>query len=215
MEKLLVILDASAFSNSACLLRLFRITVEGYTQKLENNDVCFGTAFHLFRKIFRDKGDCGMAEGLNVAKEYFIKTPMVVKPNKTYLTPLFLMRICMEYAEKYVHDKFKPIRVKTKKWITTNPGIENSGGFIEVEEPLLELKGAFPYYVDDEIEILMAFTIDEIGKESNSIVSICDAKTTSVWNIKEYLDSYELSCQLRFYKWSLLKYAEAYPESFI
>src|SRR6266576_1474636 len=230
-DKLLLMLDASAFSNSSCILRLFNTVVEGYKQKLENNDICFGTAFHIFRKIFREKGEQGVAEGINKAKEYFINTPMIEKYNKKYLTPVFLMRICIEYAEKYAKDSFKPIRIKIKKKIKnlTKEQLEslneatktyllcsdNSEHEVEIEESLLEIKGACPYYVDDDMEILMAFTMDEIGKQENGIVSIMDAKTTSMWDIKSYFQSFELSPQLRFYKWSLFKYAEAYPESFI
>ncbi len=227
-EKLLVMLDASAFSNSSCLLKLFRVSFEGYTSKLQNNDVEFGTAFHIFRKVFREKGEEGIAEGLKLAKDYYIKTPMVIKSNKKYLTPIFLMRICMEYAEKYAKDSFKPIRIKVKKKFSIlteeeklkisleyREQIIQDDQIFEFEESLLEIKGAFPYYIDDEIEILMVFTIDEIGKHSNGINCIVDAKTTSVWNTKEYFESFELSPQLRFYKWSLLKYAEAYPEKFV
>ncbi len=216
-EKLLVMLDASSLSNSSCILRLFNIVVEGYKPKLENNDVCFGTAFHLFRKIFREKGEEGLAEGINVAKKYFLETPMREKPNKKYLNTTFLMKVCLGYAEKYAKDSFKPIRVKVKKKIEGSDNFDpgDRRDFIEIEEPLLEIKGAFPYYVDDDIEILMAFTIDEIGKQENGIVSIMDAKTTSMWDIKSYFQSFELSPQLRFYKWALFKYAKAFPESFI
>ena len=198
-EKTLVILDASAMSQSGCILRLFRTVVEGYRPKLNTNVIEFGSSFHLFRKIFREKSDVGLAEGINIAKEYFTTVPMVEVPNKKYLTPVFLMRICIEYAEKYAKDSFKPI------WVDTEKG----------REPLLELKFAFPYYVDDEMEILIAGTIDEIGKKKNGIVSLVDAKTTAMWDIKSYFQSFELSPQLRFYKWALFKYAEAYPESFV
>ncbi len=197
MEKTLVILDASALSNSACMLKLFRTVVQGYTSKLNSNDIEFGTAFHKFRRIFRDKGENGLALGIKVAKEHFINTPSHVKSNKQYLTPNFLMRICLEYAAKYVKDPFQVIRIK-----------DNT-------EALLELKFAFPYYVDDDMEILIAGTIDELGKHSNGITCICDAKTTAMWDVKKYFTSYELSCQLRFYKWALLQYIKAYPNSFL
>ncbi len=195
MEKLLVILDASALSNSACMLKLFRTVIQGYTSKLQNNDMEFGTAFHKFRKVFRDKGEEGLALGIKEAKNYFNK-PMVIKSNKKYLTTTFLIRICLEYAEKYKKDQFDVIRIKDN-------------------EPLLELKFIFPYYIDDVMEILIAGTIDELGKHRSGIVCICDAKTTSMWDIKKYFESYELSCQLRFYKWALLKYIKAYPDSFL
>jgi len=200
MNKTLVVLDSSAFSNSACMLNLFRTVVQGYTSKLQNNDVEFGTAFHKFRKIFRDKGENGLAEGIKEAKDYFVNTPMIIKSNKTYLTSTFLMRVCLEYAEKYNKSLFNVIRIEKA---------------IGEYEALLELRFAFPYYVDDEMEILMAGTIDELGKHNNGIVCICDAKTTSMWKIRDYFNSYELKCQLRFYKWALLKYATMYPNSFI
>lgn len=226
-EKVLVVLDASALGNSACMLKLFNTVVLGYTSKLQNNDVEFGTAFHKFRKIFRDKGEEGLALGIKVAKDYFKNTPMKIKENKKYLTTTFLMQICLEYAEKYKKDQFDVIRVRGKKAFHTFSLAEQEkiqikenriiglDELFDYEEPLLELKLAFPYYVDDDMEILMAGTIDEIGKLRSGIVCVCDAKTTSSWDIREYFSGFDLSYQLRFYKWAIKKYVELYPNSFI
>lgn len=226
-DKILIVLDSSAISNSACMLKLFRTVVQGYTSKVNPNDIEFGTAFHKFRKIFRDKGENGIAPGIYAAKDYFINTPMHVKSNKKYLTPNFLMKICMEYAVKYEKDQFQVIRVKYNKPFYKHSKEEmekiqikenrliGMDELFEVEESLLELKFVFPYYVDEDMEILIAGTIDELGKHHNGIVCICDAKTTAMWNVQEYFEGFNLNCQLRFYKWSILKYIEAFPDSFL
>jgi hypothetical protein len=193
MQKTLIILDASALKESACGLRLFRNVVLGYRGKLNYNDIEFGSAFHLFRKIFREKGMAGMAEGMMAATDYFNNKPMLVKHNKKYLDVLFLQKTCLSYATTYENDNFKPV--------------------VDGGEALLELTFSFPYYVDDEVEILMAGTMDEIGKFINGTYAVCDAKTSSVWNIEDYFRSYYLSPQLLFYRWTLRKYAEMFPDT--
>src|SRR4051812_983967 len=194
MEKTTVILDASAFKESSCLLRLFYTAVLGYRGKINSNDIEFGSAFHLFRAIFREKGLEGLAEGVLAATRHFDTTPMTVKKNKQYLDRTFLQKCCVEYATKYEKDLFQVVR--------------GDDG-----EALLELKFGIPYYDDGEVEILLAGTIDEVGKFVNGIYCISDCKTSSVWNIEDYFRSYQMSPQLIFYRWILKKYAELYPNS--
>lgn len=198
--KVRIMLDASAFKESSCLLRTFYQTVAGYTDKIQYNDVEFGSAFHIFRRIVREKGQDGLGLAIRSARHYFETKPMNIKSKKKYLTSQYLLDACVKYFEEYEIDRLKPI------WITKKDGIK---------EVLLELPFTFPYYVDDQIEILMAGTMDELGKFDNGIVCVTDMKTTSVFDIDGYFDSYRLSPQLIFYRWSIKQYAKAFPESFL
>lgn len=193
-DKLTVILDASAFSTSSCLLRLFLTVVEGYTEKIQNNDVEWGSAFHKFRAHYREHGESGIGLAINKATTYYENKPMRIKSNKKYLTKEFLLTACMEYAVKYEKDNIVPVRT-------------SSG------EVLLELRFAFPYYIDPLVEILLAGTMDEIGKIKNGIYVVPDCKSSGVWNVEEYFTSYQVSSQLYFYRWALKKYGEMYPDS--
>lgn len=192
-NKLIVMLDASALKESSCIKRLFYNTVIGYRHKLNDNVIEFGVAFHLFRAIIREKGLAGYGEALNVAKEYYTKTPMYIKYQKDYLTHEFLWHVCMTYFTKYQNDPVKPLVIQ--------------------DHTLIELPFAFPYYVDDQIEIIMCGTIDEIGKKSNGINCVIDAKTSGLWNTDEYFKSYKLSAQMLFYRWAIKMYATAFPDS--
>ena len=197
-NKLLVMLDASALSASSCALRLHLINVVGLKSKLNFNDLEFGTAFHKFRAIYREEGEAGLAKGLKTAKNYYENTPMAIKDGKSYLTSTFLQKVCFEWAEKYNQDSFETLKVKNEKGI---------------EESLLEVRFAIPYYIDDSLELLLAGTMDEIGKWKGGIYSICDAKTTSVWKEDEYFSAFQLSTQMIFYRWLIKKYGEVYPDS--
>lgn len=194
-KKLIVMLNASAIKISGCSLNLFNTIIEGYTTKLQANDVEFGSAFHRFKAAFKKWGREGFAKGLQEAQEYFNATPMYVKSNKKYLDCKFLLQACLGYAETYEKDSFELLK------------LENG-------EPLIELPFCFPIHVDELCEILIVGTMDEIGKFNNGIYSIEDVKTTSVWNVDEYLNSYRLSPQLYFYRWAIRQYAKAQPDGF-
>ena len=192
-NKLIVMLDASATKESSCSLRLFNTVIGGYTGKVQSNDIEFGSAFHKFKARFKMEGKDGFATGIREAQHYFNTTPMYVKPQKKYLDSAFLVNACIGYVTKYENDSFKVVS--------------------EDGKPFIELPFCFPIYVDDLVEILACGTIDEIGKFQNGIYSIEDLKTTSMWNVDEYLESYRLSPQLYFYRWTIRQYALAKPNS--
>ena len=92
MPKQLILLDASALGEAGCILRIFNNVIMGYSARYNNNDIEFGSAFHKFRKHFRDKGMAGVPEGLADAVNYYkSKTCFIRKP---YLTLEFLEASC-------------------------------------------------------------------------------------------------------------------------
>ncbi len=187
--------DASAFKESSCLKRMFNTVVEGYKTKTNSVAIEFGVAFHKFREMTRaDPSKFG--EALLAAKKYFEETPMYVEKKKEYLTSNFLFQTCTSYYTKYSNDRFK-----TR---------------VHKGHPLLELGFSFPYYIDDEIEILMAGTIDEIGSYSDDgLDCVMDAKSSGLWDVEDFFKGFKLSPQMIFYRWAIRQFAKAFPDSWV
>lgn len=197
-EKLVVMLDASSLNNSACEYMMHLQVVEGYRARLNSINMEFGTAVHKFRQVFRQKGSAGFGEGVRAAIAH-LTTATYDTPGKRkeYLTDTnYLTKVCTEYAMTYETDTFKPV--------------EFEGQF------LLEQRFVLPYYSDDKVDILLAGTIDEIGRwYPSGLFGICDCKTTSAAfsNADSYLDHYQMSNQLLFYWTMLYRFAKHYPDS--
>lgn len=203
--KTIVLCDASLFKTSSCLLRMFYSGVLGVRSQLNNNDMEIGSAFHKFRATFRRDGKESFGSALNEAVQYWEKTPMVVKSNKKYLNTAFLTKMCLTYAGKYGGgDPFEKV--------VTDRDYGDVPAGTALIEPVTRFM--FPYYEDEQVEILIAGTIDELGKWQNGIHCIVDCKTTSSWNIEEYFRGYDLSPQLICYRWAWEQYALAFPDSF-
>lgn len=188
-----ILFDASALGLAGCIRRLKWTVIDGYRKKLNNNDIEFGTAIHKFRAIYRQLGKAGIPAGVKAAQDHMLNTEMYVKPNKKHLTPEFAVNVCLFYAQQYPDtERFEPIRIG--------------------EEAIIEKRFVLPYLVVDDFEVLLVGTIDEIGKFKNGITAVCDLKTTSVWNVDEYLESYFLSHQLLFYAYILQRYANEHQQ---
>lgn len=195
MSKTILRIDASLLKESSCDERVVKTLVEGYRSPLWNNDVEFGTAFHLFVSTMKRVGNEGLA--LKAARDYFSTKPMIIKPKKKYLTTTYLSNICLSYWQKVGEvDEFDTLK-------------SQSG------EPLVEQKFALPYYADDEFEVILCGTIDDICKHRHGTYGIRDYKTTSSWSWEEYLKEYDMSTQLKFYRYLISLYAKLYPDSIL
>ena len=192
-DKLTIMLDASGLSESACGLRLFNTIIAGYKQKLNYNDMEFGTAFHKFRAKFKEHGEDGIAAGIIEAKKHYEETPMLWKSQKKYMTREYLVNACVLYATTYADDDYTPVEINGEKAI--------------------ELKFAIDYYSDDKVDLILSGTIDDVSKMRNGPYTIIDAKTTSVWDKTTYFNGYNLSPQLFFYRLAIAEYAKRAPNS--
>ena len=187
-------LDASAASTSSCGRRLYNTVVLGYRSPLNNNDMEFGSAFHLFIKVMKLTGG-DYAQAIKAATERY-SVPMNVKRQKQYMDTTFLLKCCMDYWQKFAE----------KDDFVTQCSPESG-------KALVELKFEWPFYQDDELEIILAGTIDDICKHKHGTWAIRDYKTTSAGDIDEYLRGYRMSPQLLFYRYVMGRYAWAYPDS--
>lgn len=195
MSKILLRVDASAIKESSCSRRFFWNVVSGYREKLNTNDVEFGSAFHEFIKVMKLNGG-NYAEAIMAAVERF-NVPMEIKKDKQYLTAQYLQRLCIRYWDEYVkQDSFETL--------TGSDG-----------KALVEEKFSFPYYADDQVEVALCGTIDDLCKHKHGTVALRDYKTTSVYKADQYLNGYLLSPQLLFYRLVVRLYARTYPTSLL
>ena len=191
-KPLIVKVDASALKESSCMRRFYWNVYSGYTSKLQTNDVEFGSSFHEFVKVMRhNPGRFDLATQAALKR---FSVPMEVKPEKSYLTPEYLLRVCLDFWQNYIEkDQFETV-------------VDNG-------TPLVELGFCYPYYTSDDIEVQLCGTIDDICKHKHGTYALRDYKTTSVYKADAYLDGYRLSPQLMFYRMVLGYYAKTYPES--
>jgi len=193
LEKLIIKIDSSGIKELVCPLRYYRTVVQGFKPKQTNPSMAFGLAFHVFRKLFREKGgDDGFGEAVFAANKYYKSLNIAVSEKKAYLNSTYLINTCNAYAELYAKDNVKPV---------SDP------------KPLLELQFPFPYRVTDTYEVIILGTIDEIAKISHGIYVIVDCKTSekSDEQIKPYLDSYSISRQLMMYVYLVKNFSKLFP----
>lgn len=191
VSKKILRIDSSLLRVSACDLHVWYMAVEGLRPPLWNNDMEIGSAFHAFVATMRRTKNEALA--LKAATDYYSR-PMIVKKMKQYMTPQYLMRMCIEYWQTVAeNDVFETVVVDG--------------------QPLCELRFSIPYYEDDEVAVEICGTIDDVCKHKHGTYAIRDYKTTSSRDKDDYLEGYKLSPQLMMYKFALQKYAKMYPDS--
>lgn len=196
ITKRIIRINASALKNSACMLHFYRTVIEGYKEQVNTVQIEFGSAVHIFlHKMYVTGGR--FDEAIAAARHYFETTKMIVDPKKKYLDTYHLMKVCIEYwTHLQERDDFEVLMMGDGK-------------------PAVEVTFSNKYYEDDNYIVLFEGTIDKIGKFKNGCYAIGDYKTTSSWDTVEYLSTYALSPQLRFYYFNLLLFARQNPESLI
>lgn len=186
-EKQIIRVDASSLSKSNCSLRWHRAVVEGWRTRKTPNDVAFGSAFHLYRKL-RNNG-MQQADALSATLTAWsnAQPSIFIKPNKKHLTESYLVQVCVGYDIQYCVDSLEVLHS--------------------------EIRFAAPYKITEKYEVLICGTIDVIGKLNSECYVISDYKTTHVWNAEEYLMGYYLSSQLMFYRLAIEKFANSFPQN--
>jgi hypothetical protein len=179
--------------SGACGRKRFWQGYLGLTHYAVNNDVAFGSAVHIFKaEMLCTNGNYRLA--LLKAKQYFETTPMIVKPNKSWMTSARLVEICILYWEtvgkRCQFEVFKDPR-------------DPSG-----EKRLVEQTFDIPVLETAEFDIHVCGTIDSLGKFPYGTVGICDLKTTSFWDQEAFLSAFGQTIQLKLYVWAIRKMAE-------
>lgn len=193
-DKRILRIDASLLRESGCSLRLFYYLLMHYNEQCVNIDVQFGSAFHHFASTMV-KSDGNFALAIKGAKEILARTPVNIKKGKEYLADnRYLQKVCYDWWDWHVEkDNLLITRVD--------------------DEPFVEKNFALKVYEDDELIIELCGTMDFLGEIRNGWAAICDYKTTAVKDEEYYFRPYQLSTQLRTYRYAVKRYASLYPDS--
>lgn len=199
-----ILLDASALIKSACMLRLKRIVVDGYSDALPFNDTLYGSAVHLFNATMcRTGGNFGEATS---ATQALFSRPKQIRDTKKHLTEIHLLKTCFDYWQ-YFHPKDN-FRVLTFD-----------------DKPCIEMDFKNLFYEDDEYIVYLTGTIDKFGQIADGAYCVGDYKTHSLWSvnkngkdnakyeIEKFFRKFELSLQLAFYVFNLKLKAQQNPDS--
>lgn len=191
--KKIIRIDASVLKQSSCLLKLWRIAVEGYRSKWKYNDTEFGSAVHVYCKEAWERKP--HAEAKAAAMGYFIEKlsdPHIkVRPGAELLSVPFLELVC-NYLDKNMPRDFTPLEVDG--------------------EVLVEKNFEIPYYETDSVSIRLTGTIDIIGRLNNGMFCIGDYKTTRQWNHTAFLEPFVYNIQLPFYLHAIQWLGDKYPQ---
>lgn len=174
-------IDASLYKESDCARFIKYKLIDGLVSNgtgLKNPVTEYGTAFH--------KGLQARAQGATLERQLELVTghfgqPSIVCGDREWRNMGHLVATYVAYDSTY--KVFDPLKVITKNGVA-----------------LVEQRFMYPFYKTELVEVLLCGTIDMIAEFYGETV-IVDHKTTSAWNIREYLAEYDLSPQLMIYKW--------------
>ena len=189
-----IYIDASAIKQSACFKRFYQTVVDGYRSPFSVYEADYGTAFHLFVSTWKQTGD--ESEGLRTAIAFLKGVKSTPRPSKSWLSTVHLAGVIAKYLNTYEKDCWKTC-------------------YIEAEPKSIaavEQKFIIPFMREGDAEIVLAGTMDDICYHTtHKGLAVRDYKTTSVWDIKNYLKAYALSPQLIFYVYCLKQLNKLYP----
>lgn len=213
--KPIIMLDASALKKSACSLALKYTLIDGYRAPLNSTEIEFGSAFHRFAEnIVLSQGD--FIHSLQIAKKYFLTTPMT-KPDKAkFYTADYLGYVCGMWHEHHLEDNFEVLKDTNNTQEIIKEGDMEKIVPYPKGKPLVEMKFAISYREYDSCIIMLSGTMDKIIVHNrHGLLAIGDYKTSAAAFVDEKLAEYELDGQLLFYITALKKHIEELttPES--
>jgi len=190
-------IDASSLSSAACVLHWKRVVVDGYREKVSGASLVYGSAVHKYiDMMYQTKGNIALAR--NAAYEVFRRPKIQTSDNYHLLDERHLLTTCYNVWEDFIlrDSNFQTLELPNGK-------------------PATELNFSIPYKVIGDYQINLCGTIDRLGKLQGGCYLIRDFKTTSRYNVKEYLADYKMSKQLRFYTLALRLMHRMYPDSLL
>ena len=189
-------IDATSLRASACSFEWYSKVVSGYRNPLVSADIVYGVAVHKFiDTMFKTSGNLRAAKE---ATQKAFNVPKVVDPKKKHMENWsHVFATCLDYWDRLAKEQDFEI-------------LQLPNG-----EPATEVTFRFKYRTVGDVTFWLCGTMDKIGKFKGGIYAIGDYKTTSAWDKRKYLTSYELSTQLRFYRLALKWMALNEPESML
>jgi len=174
-------LDASSLLQSDCKRSFYYINILGLTPKTPEVALEWGSAMH--KAVAAKYRGATLDEATNLALEHYescIEKGMQVS-DTDYRNDLSLIEAIGLYYKEYKYDSFIPLQGE--------------------KDIAVELPFEIPFIVDEknDITILLCGVMDAVGKTERNVIK--DIKTTKMWNIGQYFESYEMSLQMQFYLW--------------
>ena len=227
--KTLIRLNASSLKLTTCMLQYYRVVVEGYKQPANQAALIYGVSVHKFL-------DCMYkTQRLDVARDAALlefRKPKYDNRKSPHLSSeTHLIPTCFNLWDDYITKDTDYSLVMLQQpcpWCGGDRVLEKGDVPVEricnyckgnttMQLPASEVTFEIDYYEDDFIKVVLAGTIDGIGKIANGCYAIRDFKTTSTGDTgqDEYLDDYEMSAQLRFYIFSLKLMGRLHPDSIL
>ena len=179
----MIYINASALKLLHCNRRFYLTVNEGWTSKIQPNDVIFGSALHKFLKNRHFKNPHLAALE---ARVWFEAQNTIIR--KAYLTPQYFTETCQKLLKR------------TSPYTTINTGTENA---------LVEQTFEIPLSPN----IRFCGTIDDMAEDSHENIYFRDWKSTGSYNRGEFLNNHALSTQLIGYLWGIRTHQRAWPAS--
>lgn len=177
------------------MLNWYRTVVLGYKSTTTSAAIVYGLAFHKYIDIMYQTGG-NMKLAREASFELFRREKYTPSGSEHLADERHLMVTCYNYWEDVIlKDQVMDVLL------------------LPDDKPATEVTFRLPYYEDETFIVNLCGTIDRIGKIKNGCFVIPDFKTTSKYNVKEFLADFRMSKQLRFYSLALKIMAERYPES--
>lgn len=239
MTKLELHIDSTALGNSGCILKFIRSIIGepskpelGAYRTVPKASMIYGVAVHKFRDVmFKTKGHFPTARK---EAELVFNLPKRADPKKEWQTdPKHLITTCFNYWTNNIETEssFEMLEINQPcYWCegTGHSGEVEAGDGEEIAKPCKYCKGegivkgpateltfSLKIYEDDFCIIYLEGTMDGLGKFKGGVWAIGDLKSTSAWKQDEYLESYELSRQLRVYTYACKIMARTQPDSIL
>ena len=197
MNKQTINIDASSLSQSSCLLSWYRTVYLGYREPATSSAIVYGQAVHKYiDSMFKYRGD------LKKSREEMQKVFNRPKHSSSKKAHLDSFDHCYIVAYNLWED-----------FVSKDTSMDVL--LLPHGEPATECTFSFPFIETDKYVVNLCGTMDTIGKIKDGVYVIRDFKTTSLWDVKGYLESYAMSAQLRFYALALRLMSEHYPDSML
>lgn len=228
-------LDSTSLSAASCLLNYKRTVIGeleepiiGAYKSIPNSAMIYGVAVHKFTDVmFKTNGHYPTAR-LESEKSFNVpkiltneKLPWLNEPKHLGITNYELWSNYIEPESSY-----EVLMISQECWwckgVRSPKNIEDGVLIIGCKHcngsgifngPATELTFKILFYEDEFIKVNLCGTIDSVGKFKNGCYAIRDWKTTSSWGKESYLESYELSRQLRIYTLACKLMARTNPDS--
>lgn len=197
MTKQIIRVNASSLKESTCMLRWTNTIVQGYYQEVKGASLVYGIAVHKFiDTMFKTGGDMGAARDAALVA---FRVPKITGKRSEHLADeRHLIYTCIDYWDNYIlkDEQFDLIQMPDNR-------------------PATEVTFSIPFWENEHHVVHLEGTVDKIGKIRGGCYAVGDYKTTSQYDKDEYLSSYEMSSQLRFYVLSLKLMSQQHPESML